>query len=84
MFDMEGLKIKTQQFFECLLPIDKSRIGECQNCGRCCQLGMKCLLFSKSKNKCLIYKFRPLQCRKSPRTAKYLKQGCKGYKFVNE
>ncbi len=82
MFNINGYKIKIQQFLECLLPIDKSRIGECQNCGRCCQLGMKCLFFRN--NKCLIYKFRPLQCRKSPRTVKYLKQGCTGYKFVKE
>jgi Fe-S-cluster containining protein len=82
MFDKKGLKIKAQQFFECLLPIDKSRVGECQNCGRCCQLGSKCIFFIN--NKCLIYKFRPLQCRKSPRTVKYLKKGCIGYKFVKE
>ena len=81
---MKGFKIKLQQFLECLLSIDKSRIGECQNCGRCCQLGSKCLFFSKIKNRCLIYQYRPLQCRKSPRIAKYLKQGCKGYKFVKE
>lgn len=79
---MNGYKIKIQQFLECLLPIDKSRIGECQNCGRCCQLGSKCIFFRN--NKCLIYKFRPLQCRKSPRTVKYLKKGCIGYKFVKE
>lgn len=79
---MKGLKIKVQQFFECLLPIDKNRIGCCQNCGRCCHLGMKCLFFRN--NKCSIYRFRPLQCRKSPRTAKYLKEGCRGYKFLKE
>ena len=82
MFDANGFKIKLQQFSECLLSIDKSRVGECKQCGRCCQLGSKCIFFKN--NKCLIYKFRPLQCRKSPRTAKYLKEGCKGYTFIKE
>lgn len=82
MFDVNSFKIKLQQFLECLLPIDKSRVGECKQCGRCCKLVMKCIFFRN--NKCLIYKFRPLQCRKSPRTAKYLKEGCKGYTFIKE
>ena len=82
MFDVNSFKIKLQQFLECLLPIDKSRTGECKQCGRCCKLVMKCIFFRN--NRCFIYKIRPLQCRKSPRTAKYLKTNCEGYKFIEE
>lgn len=70
---------KSRQLLECLLPIDKNRVGECQQCGRCCKLVMKCIFFRN--NKCIIYKIRPPQCRKSPRTSRYLKEGCPGYSF---
>ena len=71
---------KSQQFLECLLPVAKNRVGECQQCGRCCKLVMKCIFFRN--NRCIIYNIRPPQCRKSPRTVKYLKEGCPGYSFT--
>ena len=80
--NFRGYYIKLLQFLESLLPISKNRIGECIQCGRCCQLGSKCIFYRQ--NKCMIYRFRPLQCRKSPRTEKYLKNGCEGYCFRHE
>ena len=73
-------KIRISQFIEQFMPVSKNRIGECKNCGRCCQLGCKCLFYRHEK--CVIYRIRPLNCRKSPRTAKYLKKGCVGYRFL--
>lgn len=73
-------KIRILQFLEQFSPISKNRVGSCVNCGRCCQLGSKCFFYRD--NKCKIYVIRPLQCRKSPRTSKYLKKGCKGYDFL--
>lgn len=54
-----------------VLPVDQTRKGECNNCGECCQLPFKCTFLkagADGKNYCAAYNFRPLNCRKFPRT----------------
>jgi len=52
--------------------IDASRKGLCKRCGECCKLPNRCIFLDYVGNKsiCKIYKFRPLNCRKYPRTVK--------------
>ena len=81
----ENLKIRYKQFKERNLPIDPNRRGKCNQCLNCCKLGFRCpfLITYKSKSKCLIYRYRPKQCRKSPRTKEFLKPNC-GFYFIEE
>ncbi|NDK07998.1 hypothetical protein EOM39_01990 [Candidatus Gracilibacteria bacterium] len=54
-----------------VLPISKQRYGKCNNCGACCMLPKRCKFLEVSmqgKFYCRIYKLRPLNCRKYPRT----------------
>jgi len=53
------------------LPVAKNRRGKCLRCGACCKLPNICpwLDFDRqNKAVCRIYPFRPLNCRKYPRT----------------
>ncbi len=62
------------------LPISKKRKGQCINCGVCCSLPNKC--FFLRNNHCVIYKIRPLTCRKYPRTkAEFITPETCGYYF---
>lgn len=67
-----------------VLPVDKSRTGECNMCGACCEFLVKCPLLKRDSSGapvCRIYALRPLQCRKYPRSAKeQVHQPC-GYRF---
>lgn len=66
------------------LPISKKRKGKCINCGECCKLPKKChfLKYKDNKSYCSIYKYRPLNCRKYPRTKKeFLTKETCGYYF---
>jgi Fe-S-cluster containining protein len=72
-----------------LLPVEKTRIGECKRCGACCMFVFKCpfLKFENhgsNKSMCTIHGLRPPQCRKYPR-AKWEKahEPC-GYHFIEE
>ncbi len=80
-----GAKIKRTA--TSILPIDKARKGQCSNCGKCCHLPNKCpfLRTKGDKTYCSIYKVRPLNCRKYPRTEKecLTKENC-SYYFVKE
>lgn len=72
----------------CLLPVAENRKGNCKGCGECCKLPTQCpyLQYTKSGTAhCKIYKFRPLNCRKYPRTSKesLTKHVC-GYDFSSE
>lgn len=70
-----------------ILPIDKNRKGKCINCGECCKLPNKCIFLGINKNinkesYCKIYKLRPIQCRKYPRTNnEFITQNTCGYTF---
>jgi len=62
---------RIKRTFTAILPVSKRRRGQCTNCGSCCKLPNVCP-FLKSKpdgeSYCSIYTFRPLNCRKYPRT----------------
>jgi len=54
-----------------VLPVSKGREGECINCGACCRLPNVCPFLKygeDGKSFCSIYRIRPLNCRKYPRT----------------
>ena len=58
-----------------LLPVDKSRTGSCNQCGECCKLPFKCSFLKIAEDgssSCSAYNFRPLNCRKFPRTQSQL------------
>ncbi len=69
-----------------LLPVDKSRTGECLRCGACCKFGVICPFLKEKEDGshsfyCSAYKVRPLQCRKYPRSKEeQIHQPC-GYSF---
>ena len=54
-----------------VLPVAEGRKGQCVNCGACCKLPVPCPFLKEEDGKCVckIYKFRPLNCRKYPRSA---------------
>ncbi|MFC2140608.1 YkgJ family cysteine cluster protein [Candidatus Auribacterota bacterium] len=63
---------KLKRTFTAFLPVDPKRKGSCQQCTACCALPNKCpfLVPKNGKDVCTIYKYRPLNCRKYPRTTK--------------
>ena len=78
---------KTRRFFTSLvLPVDKSRKGECEKCGACCKFVVECPFLKYDEGGsgatyCRIYSIRPLQCRKYPRSKReQIHQPC-GYRF---
>jgi uncharacterized protein len=88
---MQVLKMKNSwpakiyRTLTCLLPVSEDRHGECVRCGNCCKLPNRCFALrydEEGKSYCKIYRFRPLNCRKYPRTQKELvtQESC-GYKF---
>jgi Fe-S-cluster containining protein len=72
-----------------VLPVDKGRSGECKRCGACCKFGVVCPFLKQTGDNpgayyCSAYRFRPLQCRKYPRSKKeQIHQPC-GYVFKDE
>ncbi|MEN8213760.1 MAG: hypothetical protein ABFR19_05290 [Pseudomonadota bacterium] len=59
-----------------VLPVDKGRVGSCNQCGECCKLPFRCGFLKTTEdgeNYCGAYHFRPLNCRKFPRTQAQLK-----------
>ncbi len=55
-----------------VLPVEGSRTGECKACGACCEFLVRCPFLRRDEAgvpRCRIYRVRPLQCRKYPRTA---------------
>jgi Fe-S-cluster containining protein len=78
---------KVCRFFTAFLPVDKKRRGGCVRCGMCCiRTDCKILEFDDNGNPhCPIRNFRPLQCRKYPRTENELfTHSTCGYRFDNE
>ena len=54
-----------------LLPISKKRNGKCIQCGACCKSPDPCAFLRykpDGSRYCEIYRIRPLNCRKYPRT----------------
>ena len=67
------MKNKIIRTITSILPVEEGRTGECNNCGACCRLPFRCVFLKTSDNNkeyCSIYKVRPLNCRKFPRTQK--------------
>lgn len=69
----------------CVFPVSSKRTGKCVSCGKCCELPIPCpfLAYNKeNKSYCLIYDFRPLNCRKYPRNEdEFITKDSCGYKF---
>jgi len=69
-----------------VLPVDKSRRGDCLKCGACCKFVVRCPFLKYDKEnpgtaRCSVYALRPLQCRKYPRSKnEQIHHPC-GYKF---
>jgi hypothetical protein len=68
-----------------VLPVDDRRRGKCLRCGACCHLPVRCAFLAENENGqylCTIWRLRPLNCRKYPRTRSELltKKTC-GYSF---
>lgn len=59
-----------------ILPVQKGRIGDCSGCGACCKLPVRCMFLTTDDEglfRCSVYKVRPPNCRKFPRTSAQLK-----------
>ena len=82
------MRSKLKRTLGSFLPVDNDREGERNNCGACCHLPFRCAFLQTKGNKeyCSIYKIRPLNCRKFPRTNEELstvKKSC-GFTFNRE
>ena len=79
-FDGKVLRFATSL----VLPVDKSRTGECNMCGACCEFLVRCPLLIRDSSgtpKCRVHALRPLQCRKYPRSpSEQMHLPC-GYRF---
>ena len=68
-----------------IMPVSKSRKGQCVNCGACCKLPNVCQFIKYAddgKEYCSIYSIRPLNCRKYPRTeSELVTQDTCGFSF---
>ena len=78
-------RAKTARTVTAFLPVAADRKGSCIACGACCKLPNVCLFLrfdSEGKSYCNVYKVRPLNCRKYPRTQSELitEETC-GFKF---
>jgi len=66
------MKDKIRRTLTSILPIAPDRRGQCNNCGACCRLPRPCMFLgyrASGESYCRIYRIRPLNCRKYPRTA---------------
>lgn len=55
-----------------VFPVDKQRKGDCNRCGECCNLPTRCPFLGYDHEGlaiCKAYKYRPLNCRKYPRSS---------------
>ena len=81
-------RAKVKRTLTSLLPIDENRQGDCISCGKCCKLPNECYFLkydSAEKSYCSIYKIRPLNCRKYPRTGdEHITKDTCGYRFNNQ
>jgi Fe-S-cluster containining protein len=68
---------KLRRTFTSFLPVEEGRAGKCNGCGACCELPVRCFFLktdSKGNNTCSIYRFRPPNCRKFPRSPAQLEE----------
>ncbi len=76
---------KTKRTFTSVLAVSENRKGKCVNCGACCRLPVDCPFLKPGpdgKIFCSIYAFRPLNCRKYPRTeSELITEDTCGYRF---
>ncbi|MDH7598629.1 MAG: hypothetical protein QHH07_03190 [Sedimentisphaerales bacterium] len=67
------------------LPGSRDRKGQCRRCGSCCKLPNVCWFLRYDQEGlayCAIYPFRPLNCRKYPRTrSEFITEQTCGYWF---
>lgn len=67
------------------LPVSEQRHGQCVNCGACCRLPNVCPFLKTNgngKGYCGIYRLRPLNCRKYPRTeSEHITESTCGFRF---
>ncbi|MCX7819582.1 MAG: hypothetical protein N2652_10330 [Kiritimatiellae bacterium] len=77
---------KLRRTLTCWLPVARNRRGQCRSCGLCCELPNVCpfLRFRPDgRSMCAIYRWRPLNCRKYPRTAaEHLTRPECGFDFI--
>ena len=62
---------KFKRTLTAFFPIAQNREGTCRQCGACCSLPVECWFLKRKEDGslyCSIYKLRPLNCRKYPRT----------------
>jgi len=62
---------KIQRTLTSIFPVEDNRQGACNGCGDCCKLPFRCTFLktdANGNNTCAIYRIRPLNCRKFPRT----------------
>ena len=68
-----------------VLPVSNARRGQCIQCGACCRLPNVCPFLrtdGAGAFTCSAYHFRPLNCRKYPRTrAEWITADTCGYRF---
>ena len=68
-----------------VLPVAKNRLGNCKRCGFCCKLPNVCPFLAFDEQSlaiCKAYHFRPLNCRKYPRTeSEFIACDTCGFKF---
>lgn len=71
-----------------VLPVKNGRNGSCKQCGECCKLPNPCVFLDYDGNNkafCRAYRFRPLNCRKYPRSAReHITLGTCGFYFEND
>ena len=76
---------KAKRTVTSVLPVSQSRSGECIDCGECCKLPNVCPFLKRradGSSYCSIYRFRPLNCRKYPRTeSEFLTADTCGFRF---
>ncbi|MCJ7776709.1 MAG: hypothetical protein MUP16_00095 [Sedimentisphaerales bacterium] len=76
---------KAKRTLTSVLPVSKDRRGACIACGECCKLPIKCPFLrykADGSSYCLAYRFRPLNCRKYPRTkSEFLTADMCGFRF---
>ncbi|UCD56960.1 MAG: YkgJ family cysteine cluster protein [Candidatus Hydrogenedentota bacterium] len=65
-YDTRAFGLKVHRTLTALLPVEETRRGSCLRCGQCCQFLFRCPFYDGEG--CVIYSFRPPQCRKYPRT----------------
>jgi Fe-S-cluster containining protein len=79
---------KAKRTFTSVLPVSKDRQGACIGCGQCCKLPAKCLFLeyrADGSSYCRAYGFRPLNCRKYPRTKlEFLTADTCGFRFEDQ